>query len=124
MMWMPFRASKMNGFILGFHRLVWCPKWTPESSSSLIPILITISLWLRVRAAFCERTIPRNTGFAFLRRLVLLWPPARIEQELWPLSPLLVLQVKLLNPPTRVKKLAEFCLVATFIYTLKSSLFV
>ena len=28
-MWMPLRASKMNGFILGFHRLVWCPKWTP-----------------------------------------------------------------------------------------------
>jgi len=26
MMWMPLRASKINGFILGFHRLVWCPK--------------------------------------------------------------------------------------------------
>ena len=38
---MPLRASKMNGFILGFHRLVWCPKWTPASNNSLTPILIT-----------------------------------------------------------------------------------
>ena len=49
MMWMPLRASKMNGFILGFHRFVWCPKWTPASSNSLTPILITIFLWLEVR---------------------------------------------------------------------------
>src|SRR5208282_1522276 len=43
---MPLRASKMNGFILGFHRRVWCPKWTPESNNSLMPILITIFLLL------------------------------------------------------------------------------
>src|SRR5437899_9546627 len=41
---MPFRAPMMYGFILGFQRLVWWPKWTPASSScfivtSLIPIL-------------------------------------------------------------------------------------
>src|SRR5438552_778476 len=24
----------MNGFIFGFQRLVWCPKWTPASRSS------------------------------------------------------------------------------------------
>ena len=30
---MPFRAPKMYGFIFGFQRLVWCPKWTPASSS-------------------------------------------------------------------------------------------
>jgi len=29
MMWMPLRAVKMYGFIFGFQRLVWCPKWTP-----------------------------------------------------------------------------------------------
>src|SRR5512132_670430 len=29
---MPLRAPKMYGFILGFHRLVWWPKWTPASS--------------------------------------------------------------------------------------------
>src|SRR6266545_936382 len=28
----------MNFFIFGFHRLVWCPKWTPASSSSFIEI--------------------------------------------------------------------------------------
>src|ERR1700733_2773364 len=69
---MPLRASKMKGFILGFQRLVWCPKWTPASSNSLRPILITIFLLLEVRAAWRRRTIPRNTGL----HLVLLWPPA------------------------------------------------
>jgi hypothetical protein len=39
---MPLRASKMNGFILGFQRFVWCPKWTPESNNSLMPMLNTI----------------------------------------------------------------------------------
>src|SRR6266853_460511 len=32
----------MNCFILGFQRLVWCPKWTPASNSSLMPILSTV----------------------------------------------------------------------------------
>jgi hypothetical protein len=31
---MPFRSPKMNCFIFGFQRLVWCPKWTPASSKS------------------------------------------------------------------------------------------
>src|SRR5271157_1168528 len=26
----------MNSFILGFQRLVWCPKWTPASSNSFM----------------------------------------------------------------------------------------
>src|SRR4051794_24276030 len=30
---MPLRSVKMNRFILGFQRRVWCPKWTPLSSS-------------------------------------------------------------------------------------------
>src|SRR3990172_12513755 len=33
---MPFRSPKRNFFIFGFHRLVWCPKCTPASSSSFI----------------------------------------------------------------------------------------
>ena len=32
-MWIPLRSAKMNGFILGFQRRVWWPKWTPASSS-------------------------------------------------------------------------------------------
>src|SRR5882672_1398484 len=35
---MPLRSMKMNFFILGFHLRVWCPKWTPASRSSFIPI--------------------------------------------------------------------------------------
>src|ERR1017187_3954751 len=67
---MPLRASKMNGFILGFQRFVWCPKWTPDSNNSFTPMLNTISLWLKIRPALRRRTIPRNTGLS----LMLLWP--------------------------------------------------
>src|SRR3972149_1230595 len=35
---MPLRSPKMYLAILGFHRLVWWPKWTPASSSSFIVI--------------------------------------------------------------------------------------
>src|SRR5436189_1246623 len=35
---MPFRSPKMNGFIFGFHRFVWWPKWTPASSRSFVAI--------------------------------------------------------------------------------------
>src|ERR671911_357353 len=37
MMCTPARWAKIYLFILGFHRLAWCPKWTPASSSSRIP---------------------------------------------------------------------------------------
>src|SRR6185437_14124200 len=33
---MPLRSPNKNFFILGFQRLVWCPKWTPASNNSLI----------------------------------------------------------------------------------------
>src|SRR3954467_3949842 len=33
---MPERAPKMYGFIFGFQRLVWCPKWTPASRSDFM----------------------------------------------------------------------------------------
>src|SRR5574341_1454916 len=36
---MPLRSPKMNCFIFGFQRRVWCPKWTPASSRSLIATL-------------------------------------------------------------------------------------
>src|SRR5207253_7595891 len=35
---MPLRSPKMYRFIFGFHRLVWWPKCTPASRSSLIVI--------------------------------------------------------------------------------------
>src|SRR6266571_8823179 len=36
---MPLRSPKMYSFILGFQRLVWCPKWTPASSNSFMVML-------------------------------------------------------------------------------------
>src|SRR5579863_365117 len=35
----PLRSPKMYSFILGFQRLVWCPKWTPASSNSFMVIV-------------------------------------------------------------------------------------
>jgi hypothetical protein len=32
-MWMPERSVRMKRLTFGFHRRVWCPKWTPLSSS-------------------------------------------------------------------------------------------
>src|SRR5512137_2133976 len=44
---MPLRAPKMYGFIFGFQRLVWWPKWTPASSSCFMLMAVP----LEVRAA-------------------------------------------------------------------------
>src|SRR6476646_9082007 len=43
---MPFRSPKMNGFIFGFQRFVWCPKWTPASRRSFIAIAFKLGLLL------------------------------------------------------------------------------
>src|ERR687884_438374 len=40
---MPLRSPKMNRFIFGFQRLVWCPKWTPASSNCFIVTTATAS---------------------------------------------------------------------------------
>jgi len=32
----------MYGFIFGFHRLVWWPKWTPASSNLLIISVVNV----------------------------------------------------------------------------------
>src|SRR5579863_9584877 len=68
---MPLRASKMNGFIFGFQRFVWCPKWTPESNNSFTPMLITIFLWLNRAKSFVFARHPAEHGIIYL---MLLWP--------------------------------------------------
>src|SRR5207253_9972032 len=35
MLWIPLPAVMMYRFIFAFHRLVWCPKWTPASRGCL-----------------------------------------------------------------------------------------
>src|SRR3954462_6353454 len=49
---MPLRSVKMNRFIFGFHRRVWCPKWTPLSSSCFMvtTAIAGINLFSVVRA--------------------------------------------------------------------------
>ena len=39
---MPLRSPKMNRFIFGFQRRVWCPKWTPASSSCFMVTTATM----------------------------------------------------------------------------------
>src|SRR6185312_11506259 len=82
---MPLRASKMNGFIFGFQRLVWCPKWTPESSNSLTPILITSFLWLRVCPALAGANHPAEDG---INSDVVVATPDHRRRKLRPFSPL------------------------------------
>src|SRR6266540_508384 len=56
---MPLRAPKIYGFIFGFQRLVWCPKWTPASSNCFIeisPTLFSFSFDLPFRH-FHHRTV-------------------------------------------------------------------
>src|SRR5215831_21349384 len=55
---MPFRSMKMNFFICGFHRRVWCPKCTPASSRSFIVISATDCLLRGSAAAPASRVAP------------------------------------------------------------------
>ena len=41
MMWIPLRSAKMYSRIFGFQRRVWCPKWTPASSSCFMLVAAT-----------------------------------------------------------------------------------
>ena len=41
---MPLRSPKMYGFIFGFQRLVWWPKWTPASNRSFIAIAFKLTV--------------------------------------------------------------------------------
>ena len=71
---MPFRSPKMYGFIFGFQRLVWWPKWTPASSRSFIAIAVKTV------------TLPRALSLAELEALarashaVLLALPSRADR--------------------------------------------
>ena len=46
MMWIPLRSAKMYFFIRGSQRLVWCPKWTPDSSRFFIVTTAKVVLLL------------------------------------------------------------------------------
>src|SRR5215212_6863897 len=53
---MPLRSVKMKRFIFGFQRRVWCPKWTPLSSSCfMLTTAIAASL-------FCARPPAAHLG--------------------------------------------------------------
>src|SRR5438105_5472700 len=55
---MPLRLPKMYSFIFGFQRLVWCPKWTPASSSSFMVMLANLPPhWIA-----SGKVLPRRSG--------------------------------------------------------------
>src|SRR5437867_4283258 len=60
---MPLRSPKMYFCILGFQRLVWCPKWTPASSSSFI-VSAAIVPPCRFASAAIPGEDPRHRQFA------------------------------------------------------------
>jgi hypothetical protein len=56
---MPFRSPKMNSFIFGFQRFVWCPKWTPASSSSFIVTAgVTFTFVFTLVDKYASLTVP------------------------------------------------------------------
>ena len=73
MMWIPLRSAKMKGFILGFQRRVWWPKWTPASSNCRIETDGTV-------ATSC-RFIPPRTSSPGAGGLWALPAPSRSERS-------------------------------------------
>jgi hypothetical protein len=62
----------MKGLILGFQRLVWCPKWAPASNRSFTLISATIlssfglpgTVWYRIPSApLYPGTTPEHQSF-------------------------------------------------------------
>src|SRR5690625_1200328 len=68
---MPLRSVKMKRFILGFHRRVWCPKWTPLSRSWR---MVTTAMARPFAAAVLRDSVPRDgrgtTRFFVTHRVV------------------------------------------------------
>jgi hypothetical protein len=54
-MWLPERSVRMKRFIFGFQRRVWCPKWTPLSSSwrMVTTAMVVFLFWAGVRLRDC-----------------------------------------------------------------------
>src|SRR5579884_3526125 len=52
---MPFRSWKMYGFIFGFQRRVWCPKWTPASRRARMETPDAIVVWFLSEPAAAVR---------------------------------------------------------------------
>src|ERR671926_246295 len=85
---MPLRAPKMYGFIFGFQRFVWCPKWTPASSSCFMVMALPCvwraafiasegAAWVAPQGALVDGTRQNGTGFPSAPR-----PPPRELDEL------------------------------------------
>src|SRR5437764_14551083 len=72
----PLRLPKMYGFIFGFQRRVWCPKWTPASSSSFI-VTSTKEFSLLGLLALAEL----ETGAGALLAVLLAFLLARIARQ-------------------------------------------
>src|SRR5829696_5450207 len=54
MMWMPLRSVRMKRLTFGFHRRVWCPKWTPLSSSwRMVTTAMAVLLFSTLGSAAC-----------------------------------------------------------------------
>jgi hypothetical protein len=59
---MPLRSVKMNRFILGFQRRVWCPKWVPLSSSCFMVTTAIVVHILLLSVAARRRVMPGPGG--------------------------------------------------------------
>src|SRR4029079_9205839 len=76
---MPFRSPKMNGFIFGFQRFVWWPKWTPASSRSFNAMPVKLPPYKKLPASSCQLPAGswKREGGSFCLSLTALEPLAR-----------------------------------------------
>ena len=84
MMWMPERSVRMKRFTFGFQRRVWCPKWTPLSSSwRMVTTAMVVLLFSAPRGACCGCSPPtRRVGDPGVRRA-----PAPSDGDRWEDAP-------------------------------------
>ena len=60
---MPLRSVKMKRFIFGFQRRVWCPKWTPLSSSCFMLTTAIAASLLCARPTGRASSVVAGTGW-------------------------------------------------------------
>src|SRR5215208_3815110 len=78
---MPLRSVKMNRFILGFQRRVWCPKWVPLSSSCFIVTTAIIGHVLQL-SVDAQRPVTPSPGACWMPDLSLWTGPTASGYDL------------------------------------------
>jgi hypothetical protein len=77
---MPLRSPWMNRFILGFQRRVWCPKWTPASSSCF---MVTTAVMTTPSIGWSNTASTPEGDRGSMRLVVWIRPPGSGDATRW-----------------------------------------